>query len=264
MSKFRVNWHKGIISAIQIDLRDYSHILDYKPEFFLSPNKNRIDLLIIKKLTDEHIPISIASIFKEINLFEFKGFYSTLTTDAYYKLHGHAGYYIDSTGKTDEYSRNDVTLSLFSFKHPKKLFKHLTKDCRKTIEKIYSGIYYIGDDMYSTQVIVGKELSPKDMLYLACLTSDKIDAASVSRLETDCITHNTEEIYVNYIDQLTNSHNSKGVSTMVSENLLRLYGTSSKEIEERTKAIYEPQLQALQNHIHILEQRLLENNLPTD
>jgi len=110
--------------------------------------------------------------------------------------------------------------------------------------------------MFSTQIIVGKELSPKDMLYLACLTSDQVDAASIKQLAEDCIIHNTEEKYVNYIDQLTNPHNLKGASSMVSENLLRLYGTSSKEIEEQTKAIYEPQLQAKDNRIAFLEPQL--------
>lgn len=115
--------------------------------------------------------------------------------------------------------------------------------------------------MYLTQIIVGKELSPEDLLYLACLTSSKIDASSVKQLEEDCINHNTEEIYINYIDQLTNSHNMKGAAFMVSENSLRLHGTSSKEIEERTKAIYEPQIQEKNNRIAFLEQLLLENNI---
>lgn len=261
MSSRRTNWHKGIVSAIQIDLRDYSHILEYKPEYLLNTNKNRIDLLIIKKLTNELIPKSIAQIFKSINLFEFKGLRSTVTQDAYYKLNGHAGYYINSTGTTNQYNRNDISLSLFSFHRPRKLFKHLTQDCNKTIEKIYPGIYYISKEMYSTQIIVGKELSPDDLLYLACLTSDTINQTTFKYLEQDYYLHSDNQLYIDYLDQLTNPHNKKGALLMVSEGLLNLYGTSSKEIEEKTKAIYLPQLQQLTEENAKLKQLLLQHGI---
>ena len=45
----RTDWHEAISCAVQIDLRDYSHMLEYKKEFTLSPNGNRIDMLVIKK-----------------------------------------------------------------------------------------------------------------------------------------------------------------------------------------------------------------------
>ena len=52
--------------------------------------------------------------------------------------------------------------------------------------------------------------------------------------------------------QFLGSH-MKGEQLMVCENLFKLYGTSSKEIEERTiertKAIYIPQIQQLTNDI---------------
>ena len=118
--------------------------------------------------------------------------------------------------------------------------------------------------MYDTQVIVGNELSPDDLLYLACLTNDSAGAASFKQLKQDCITHHNEQLYTDYVDQLTHPRNTKGVSSMVSENLLRLYGTNSKEIEEKTKAIYEPQLEANDNRIAMLEQLLQDNNISFD
>lgn len=86
----RTNWHEAAVCAIQIDLRDYAHMLEYHPEYTLSNNNNRIDLLVIRKLLNEPIPKSIARIFKSYNLFEIKGICSSLTTDAYYKTNGHA------------------------------------------------------------------------------------------------------------------------------------------------------------------------------
>ena len=56
MTLHRTNWHEAAVCAIQIDLRDYAHMLEYHPEYTLSNNKNRIDLLVIRKLLDQPIP----------------------------------------------------------------------------------------------------------------------------------------------------------------------------------------------------------------
>ena len=45
----RTNWHEAITCAIQIDLRDYAHLLEYHTEYTLSANGNHMDMLIIKK-----------------------------------------------------------------------------------------------------------------------------------------------------------------------------------------------------------------------
>ena len=64
MTLHRTNWHEAAVCAIQIDLRDYAHMLEYHPEYTLSNNKNRIDLLVIRKLLDQPILKSIGRLFK--------------------------------------------------------------------------------------------------------------------------------------------------------------------------------------------------------
>jgi len=247
MHKYRINWHEAAVCAIQIDLRDYSHILEYHSEYMLHPNHNRIDLLIIKKLTEQSIQKSIAAIFRSFNLFEIKGLHSTLTPDAYYKLNGHAAYYIASTGTLNQYNRNDISLTLLSFHHPKKLFRHLTKDCNKTIANPLSGMYYISNEMFSTQILVIRELSPEDSLYLSCLTDNLREQELINRLVDDYTKHQTDETHMQYMNLLTRANQKKGGNPMVCEGILNICGTSSKEIEERTKAIYIPQIQQLTN-----------------
>jgi len=253
MHKYRINWHEAAVCAIQIDLRDYSHILEYHSEYMLHPNHNRIDLLIIKKLTEQIIPKSIAAIFRSFNLFEIKGLHSTLTTDAYYKLNGHAAYYIASTGTLNQYNRNDISLTLLSFHRPRKLFRHLTKDCHKTIANPFPGMYYISDEMFVTQIIVIRELSPEDSLYLSCLTHNLNDPVQINRLVDDYTKHQADETHMKYMNLLTRANAKKGDNPMVCEGILNICGTSSKEIEERTiertKAIYIPQIQQLTNDI---------------
>ncbi len=58
--------------------------------------------------------------------------------------------------------------------------------------------------------------------------------------------HQDETAYIKYMEQLTRaSINSKGESAMICEGILNICGTSSKEIEDRTKAIYLPQIEKL-------------------
>ena len=59
----RTDWHKAIFCAVQLDLKDYAHLLEYEREYTLSANKNHIDMLVIKKQTAFQIPKHIATIF---------------------------------------------------------------------------------------------------------------------------------------------------------------------------------------------------------
>lgn len=48
--KRHVNWHEAAACAVQIELRDYEHMLDFQTEYILGRNSYRIDLLVIRKL----------------------------------------------------------------------------------------------------------------------------------------------------------------------------------------------------------------------
>lgn len=77
--KPHVNWHEAASCAFQIELKDYSEFLEYITEYNLGKKSYRIDLLIIKKLTDEIIPKNIARIFRTFNLLEIKGIGSSVS-----------------------------------------------------------------------------------------------------------------------------------------------------------------------------------------
>lgn len=272
MSLSRTNWHEAITCAIQIDLGEYSQILKYKKEYLLSQNRNRIDFLIIKKNLDIHIPKHIASLFRTHNIFEIKGLSSSLTTDAYYKTKGHAGYYINSYPGNNVLNRRDITLSFPTFKYPRNLFRHLTKDCNKSIAKPFPGVYYINTEMYPTQVLVIDELSPEDSLYLHCLTRNLKDQELINQLTADYSLNTNNQLYTNYMHQFLGFH-MKGEQLMVCENLFKLYGTSSTEIaqkareqateqaKEQAKELYLPQIEKLTNENIRLKQLLLQNNI---
>ena len=246
----RVNWHEAAVCAMQIELRDYAHLLDFYPEYVLGKNSYRIDLLVIRKLSDSPIPKNIARIFTTYNIFEIKGVGSSVTPDSYYKANAYAGLLISSQGKRNQYTRQDISLSFLGSCYPRKLFRHLTKDCKLTLEKISPGVYHIHKEMYATQVLVTSELPPEENLYLHCMRKYLSGETLEKRLSDDYEKHMGQDIYVRYMNQVTNaSFNSKGESTMVCEGILNICGTSSKEIEERaikaTEEIYIPQINKL-------------------
>ena len=261
MYKRNVNWHEAAVCAMQIELRDYSHLLDFYPEYILGKNNYRIDLIIIHKLPDVPIPKNIARLFNTYNLFEIKGLGSILTSDAYYKTNGYAGLLIDSCGKRNQYTRQNISLSFLSYHYPRKLFRHLTEDCKLILEKISPGIYYINNEMYRTQVLVTSELPPEENLYLHCLRRSMSSLSLTDRLVNDYKAHLDEKIYTQYMNQLTRaSMNSEGGSSMVCEGILNICGTSSEEIEKRTKeasdAFYLPQIEKLKEEIAYLKAQL--------
>ena len=276
IKKSRVNWHEATTCAFQIELMDYADILEYITEYVLGKNYHRIDLLIIKKLADVTIPKNIAIIFKTFNLLEIKGIGSSVSTDSYYKTIGYAGLLIDQTGKSNQYSALDVSLTFLSLHYPRKLMKHLTMERKLTVAKVSPGVYRINKETFITQFIVTKELPPEENLYLRCLTDKLIDTSLANRLADDYKLHQDQELYIRYLHQITTANtNSKGESSMVCEGLLNMFGTSSEEIIERAKKeadeYYLPKIEqlSLQNddlssqNIY-LKSLLTQNGIPFD
>ncbi len=156
---------------------------------------------LFKKLTDERISKNIAQIFKTLNLLEIKGI---------------------------GYSSLDVSLTLLSCHYPRKLINHLKQERKLPVAKISNGVYYINKETFHIQIIVTKELSAEDNLYLHCLTDNLQDTTLANQLADDCKLHLEQEIYIKYLHQIStaNFKKMKGDTTMVCEGLLNLCGTT--------------------------------------
>lgn len=233
MSKKHINWHEATVCAIQITLRDYAHLLEYYPEYPLGKNAYRIDLLVVHKLSKMEIPHSIAKIFRSYNLFEIKGVHSSLTVNAYYKTIGYASLLI-AAGNSAPYDRRDISLSFLCRRYPRKLMKHLAEDCKITVAKQSSGVYYINKDIYPIQIIVSKELPADESLYLRCLTDRLTEKNLIAQLADDSSKYTEHPAYIKYMEQLIHANvKTKGESLMYCEALFELYGTSSQEIAQK-------------------------------
>ena len=256
-----VDWHEAAYCAFQIELRDYSHVLEYMKEYVLGKNYHRIDLLIIKKLKDVTIPKNIAIIFQSFNLVETKGIGSSVSTDSYYKMIGYAGLFIDQTGEKNRYSALDVSLTFLSLHYPRKLMKHLRDQRKLTVANVSPGVYHINKEIFVTQIIVTNELPPEDNLYLRFLTDSVWNGPLAERLAEDYRKHHEDEIYRRYLHQITLAdRKTKGESSMfICEGLLNLCGTSSEEIIERTK---KEEAEYYQPKIDYLKSLLIQHNIP--
>jgi len=68
----RLPWHPAFFEAIQLELDEYSQDLQFIPEYPLTTEPLRIDVVIIKKSRDIPIEKNIASIFRKENIIEYK------------------------------------------------------------------------------------------------------------------------------------------------------------------------------------------------
>ncbi|MBD5476027.1 MAG: hypothetical protein HDR17_08625 [Lachnospiraceae bacterium] len=100
--------------------------------------------------------------------------------------------------------------------------KHLQKDRKIIVEKFSNGVYHIINETFNIQIIVTKELCPEENLYLHCLTDHLDNTKLIKRLVDDYKHHQEQDIYIRYMNQLTNANsNTKGRSPMFEEMMER-------------------------------------------
>ncbi len=262
--KRRVNWHEALVCAVQIELRDYADLLDFRSEFILGKNSYRIDLLVIKKLCSQSILKKFAHIFQTHNLFEMKGIHSSVTINSYYKCIGYAGLLIDQLNNINktQYTSLDISITFLTFRYPQKLLRHLKDERNIVVEKFYQGIYHISKETFITQIIVISELPSDENLYLRSLTNHLQDSELINRISDDYAKHKDSDIYTKYLNQLTTANlGTKGDTSMVCEGLFNLFGTTSEEVIAKAKQesddYYLPQIDYLKN-------LLKQNNIAFD
>ncbi len=179
-----IAWHPAFASALQLELAQYKDILEFQTEYPLTDEPLKIDVLIIKKTSPIPIQKNIGAIFASHNIIEYKSPKDYLSIDDYYKVKAYVYLYKVITGTVDEVKLHDLTMTLLSKRYPKKLMKHIQEDRNNKICKQYPGIYYVVGEQISTQIIVQKELSSDENLYLSVLTDElrsKCTATDASR-----------------------------------------------------------------------------------
>ncbi|MBQ5919109.1 MAG: hypothetical protein IIW92_11155, partial [Lachnospiraceae bacterium] len=94
-------------------------------------------------------------------------------------------------------------------KFPTKLAKHLSDIRGFTIDKIESGIYYIGKDIIPIQLLVTSELSEKVNLWLRSLTNDLTSLDIINKLSREYSMHQYNELYKSMMNIITRANKER-------------------------------------------------------
>jgi len=163
-----------------MELDEYSRHLQFIPEYPLTTEPLRIDVLIIKK--SGHIPIkkNIAAIFREWNLLEYKSPGDYVSVEDFYKVYGYACLYT----MINKVPITGLTVSFIESRYPRKLIKHLQKERGYAVEKTSPGIYTISGDILPIQIIDSRMLPEAENLWLKNLSSEH-NRFSIARLNKE-------------------------------------------------------------------------------
>ena len=167
----KLQWHPAFCAAAGLEFHEDIERLELKPEYNLSKEPIRIDLLIIKEGSTGQIKNEIGHIMRTYNVIEYKSPEDALTIDDFYKTVGYACLYKGYGERVDAVPINELTVSIFRAKRPEKMFLTLQKYGHKIKEK-YSGIYYVTERLpFPVQIIVTQELEPREHRSLRILSN---------------------------------------------------------------------------------------------
>lgn len=234
-----IQWHPTFFADVQVELRKESEKLSFQSEYQLSKKPMEIDVLIIKKKTEEPIEKNIGRIFRKYNIVEYKSPTDYLGIDDFYKVYGYACFYKADTGQENEIPVEELTITFVSTGYPRKMLCHLEEERGYTIENPEEGIYYVIGDKIPIQVIVISRLNPKKNLWLYSLTNKLENKEAIKMLLEDYKGKQSDNLYtaVMQVVMKANGEQMKGEGSMVCEALMELMKDELEASKEEGKVL---------------------------
>ncbi|MCL2880460.1 MAG: hypothetical protein FWF29_09460, partial [Treponema sp.] len=176
----RIAWHPAFFEALQMELNDYRHVLEFHPEYQLTYEPLKIDCVVIKKIKNIQIEKNIATIFREWNIIEYKSPTDYVSVEDFYKVYAYACFY----AALNKVSITSMTITFVENRYPKKLLTHLCKILGYTVEESDNGIYTVNGNIIPIQIIDRNKLSLDENVWLRGL-SDRLDFSVFNRVTTE-------------------------------------------------------------------------------
>ena len=167
-----IEWHPAFTASLQIEFEDEAAKMIFEPEHLLSKKPMQIDELVIKVHDNEKIQKNIGRIFRKHNIVEYKSPEDHLTINDFYKVYGYCCFYQSDTEHIYEISPEELTITFICNHYPRNMIQHLEKVRKLSIEKKEPGIYYLIGDAIPIQLLITKELDPKENRWLGSLRNN--------------------------------------------------------------------------------------------
>lgn len=190
-----LQWHSAFFAGLQIELKAEAEKLIFENEHMLSNKPMQVDVLIVKKNSEENIQKNIGQIFRRHNIIEYKSPDDYLSIDDFYKVYGYTCFYKSDTGKTNEIKINELTISFVCNRYPRELIKHLKQERNFEVYQHEKGIYYILNDIFPIQLIITSQLSEDNNLWLKNLTNNIKEYNTTNKLIQEYDRHSHDELY---------------------------------------------------------------------
>ena len=176
----KIKHHSGFYSGLELLLWPYREHIQMEEEKPLFTGGVRVDALILKKDSGVDIAFDIARMFKGHNIIEYKRPDDDLDIDVFAKVvNGYAGLYKSLGLTVDAIPFEDLTATIYRHAKLEAVFKKLEAYGAK-IESKYPGVYYVrGAAFFDVQILVGRELDPKEY----CMFKALVPGASVEDIK---------------------------------------------------------------------------------
>jgi hypothetical protein len=196
--KARTSWHPAFLEAIKLELDQYEDTLEYVPEYQLTREPLRIDVVIVKKRKDVSITKNIAAIFRGDNIIEYKSPTDYISLEDFYKVYAYACLYVTMKPGTAA-GITDLTITFVGSHYPRKLAEHLERVRGYVVEKSGPGVYSVKGDSIPIQIIDTRELPVEDNLWLAQL-DNRLNNDGARRIILELDRQDKAERMAAYID----------------------------------------------------------------
>ena len=144
-------------------------IQELSSQELLEEIQQELDVSVIQKKTGTIVDNEIGKIFRGHNIMVYRSPDQHLDINILFRAQAYCFFYKAAEAYLDERAIDDITLTIVIDEKPEDLFQYFQDNAIRT-EDVYPGIYYILDKVaFSTQIVVGRELS-KEHIWLRALS----------------------------------------------------------------------------------------------
>ena len=140
---------------------------------------------------------------------EYKSPSDSLSVDDFYKVYGYTNFYKADTGKVNEIPIQELTITLVSKRYPRELIRHLKEVRHYTIDNPEEGIYYVIGDILPIQIIVTKELTEAENLWLKSLTNELEQNETAEKLLEEYSKNQANALYRSVMELIVRANKQK-------------------------------------------------------